>query len=246
MEETVLHRALVSSCPWGIDLSPGQLTSAAPFWLVLISLATIMESDSAEELVNILNSCRVPESLSAFVTRAYETTSDFAFAFPKLENMDSLLRDLDEDTLRSMGVEPPASVLTSLPASRLRKALKLCHDLSMQPQPAPASQVTPTPVRSLDNSMHTHEWAENLPPKLTTETVDSLVSTFKQNYPGELLDQDSMPSIRLLSLVHEGGFHGSIVLAKSSTRKSWKPRPAEPSGVRYNYSQQPSQTISRR
>ena len=41
-------------------------------------------------------------------------------------------------------------------------------------------------------------------PKLTTETVDSLVSTFKQNYPGELLDQDSMPSIRLLSLVHEG------------------------------------------
>ena len=163
-----------------------------------------MESDSAEELVNILNSCRVPESLSAFVTRAYETTSDFAFAFPKLENMDSLLRDLDEDTLRSMGVEPPASVLTSLPASRLRKALKLCHDLSMQPQHAPASQVTPTPVRSLDNSMHTHEWAENLPPKLTTETVDSLVSTFKQNYPGELLDQDSMPSIRLLSLVHEG------------------------------------------
>ena len=149
MEETVLHRALVSSCPWGIDLSPGHLTSAAPFRLVLISLATIMESDSAEELVNILNSCRVPESLSAFVTRAYETTSDFAFAFPKLENMDSLLRDLDEDTLRSMGVEPPASVLTSLPASRLRKALKLCHDLSMQPQHAPASQVTPTPVRSL-------------------------------------------------------------------------------------------------
>ena len=51
------------------------------FWLLLISIATTMESDSAEELVNILNSCRVPESLSAFVTRAYETTSDFAFAF---------------------------------------------------------------------------------------------------------------------------------------------------------------------
>ena len=41
-------------------------------------------------------------------------------------------------------------------------------------------------------------------PKLTTETVDSLVSTSKQNYPGKLLDNDSMPSIRLLSLVHEG------------------------------------------
>ena len=159
-----------------------------------------MESDSAEELVNILNACRVPDSLSAFVTRAYETTSDFAFAFPKLENMDSLLKDLDEDTLKSLGIEPPANVLTSLPASRLRKALKLCQDMSMQPQPPSASQVTPTPVRSLETSVPTHEWAENLPPKLTTETVDSLVSTFKQNYPGELLDQDSMPSIRLLRL----------------------------------------------
>ena len=65
-------------------------------------------------------------------------------------------------------------------------------------------QLTPTPVRSLDSLTHSHEWVENLPPKLTTETVDSLVSTFKQNYPGELLDNDSMPSIRLLSLVHEG------------------------------------------
>ena len=101
--------------------------------------------------------------------------------------------------------------------------------------------------------MHTHEWAENLPPKLTTETVDSLVSTFKQNYPGELLDQDSMPSIRLLGLVHEGlktrlkWIPWQYRLSqKQYTRKSWKPRPAEPSGVRYNYSQQPLQTISRR
>ena len=51
-------------------------------------------------------------------------------------------------------------------------------------------------------------WAEHLP-KLTSERVSSLVETFKSNYPGELLDADTTPSIRLLSLVHEGLKSGS-------------------------------------
>ena len=47
-------------------------------------------------------------------------------------------------------------------------------------------------------------WTEHLPPKLTTDRVSSLIETFKTNYPGELLDADTTPSIRLLSLVHKG------------------------------------------
>ena len=47
-------------------------------------------------------------------------------------------------------------------------------------------------------------WAEHLPPKLASERVSSLMEAFKSNYPGELLDADTTPSIRLLSLVHEG------------------------------------------
>ena len=47
-------------------------------------------------------------------------------------------------------------------------------------------------------------WAEHLPPKLTSERVSSLIEAFKSNYPGELLDADTTPSIRLLSFVHEG------------------------------------------
>ena len=34
--------------------------------------------------------------------------------------------------------------------------------------------------------------------------MSSLIEAFKSNYPGELLDADTTPSIRLLSLVHEG------------------------------------------
>ena len=52
----------------------------------------------------------------------------------------------------------------------------------------------PTPVRSLDSLPPSHEWVEHIPPKLTPETVDSLVKVFKQNYPGEQLDADSMPT----------------------------------------------------
>ena len=39
---------------------------------------------------------------------------------------------------------------------------------------------------------------EHLPPRLTQEAVQDMIDKFKANYP----DQDSMPSIRLLSLVH--------------------------------------------
>ena len=163
-----------------------------------------MEPDSSEELIKALSHCRVPGALSTQIARAYETPSDFAFAFPQLQDLNRLLEDIDEDTKRAIGLEPDAPILASLPASRLRKALKMCQDATMHGGAGTQSQLTPTPVRSLDSLTHSHEWMENLPPKLTTETVDSLVATFKQNYQGELLDSDSMPSIRLLSLVHEG------------------------------------------
>ena len=174
-----------------------------------------MESDSSEELVKALSLCRVPEALSTQIAQAYETPSDFAFAFPQLQDLNRLLEDIDDDTKRAIGLEPDGPILASLPASRLRKALKMCQDATMHGGAGNESQLTPTPVRSLDSLTHSHEWIENPPPKLTTETVDSLVSTFKQNYPWELLDSDSMPSIRLLSLVHEG----------LKTRLKWMPQP---------------------
>ena len=178
-----------------------QLFFSLSAWFSAIAT---MESDSSEELVRALSLCRVPEALATQIAQAYETPSDFAFAFPQLPDLNRLLEDIDEDTKRAIGLEPDAPILASLPASRLRKALKMCQDATMHGGAGRQPQLTPTPVRSIDSLTHSHVWVENLPPKLTTETVDSLVSTFKQNYPGELLDNDSMPSIRLLSLVHEG------------------------------------------
>ena len=45
---------------------------------------------------------------------------------------------------------------------------------------------------------------EHVPPKLTQERIDELTKRFAEHYPGEILTSDSMPYIRLLSLVHEG------------------------------------------
>ena len=90
-----------------------------------------MESDSSEELVKALSLCRVPEALSTQIAQAYETPSDCAFAFPQLQDLNRLLEDIDDDTKRAIGLEPDAPILASLPASRLRKALKMCQDTTM-------------------------------------------------------------------------------------------------------------------
>ena len=60
--------------------------------------------------------------------------------------------------------------------------------------PSTAPPATPTALANV--------WAEHAPPRLDSEAVQRMQSTFKANYPGEHLDNDCMPSIRLLSLVH--------------------------------------------
>ena len=88
-----------------------------------------MESDSPEELVRALSLCRVPEALSTQIAQAYETPSDFAFAFPQLQDLNRLLEDIDEDTKRAIGLEPPLS----WPASRLVVCGRLSKCAKMPP-----------------------------------------------------------------------------------------------------------------
>ena len=81
--------------------------------------------------------------------------------------------------------------------ARLRRALDLSKAVARakdsHPSAAPASAATPPA---------TNVWAEHAPPRLDADAVQRMQSTFKPNYPGEHLDNDCMPSIRLLSIVH--------------------------------------------
>ena len=128
--------------------------------------------------------------MTGLAFKGLETVEDFAFAYPELSSIDDFLQSLSEADLDDLGAADP---LHSVHAARLRKALRLAHQShELRPLSLPATLL---PQASPSSGM------EHLPPKLSSVTVQDLVSTFKANYPGELLDDDTMPSIRLLSLV---------------------------------------------
>ena len=124
--------------------------------------------------------------------------SDFAWAFPCVEALNPFIHALPEAVTQELG---PGGLDSSVEIARLRRALDNCHKLVQRGDaqvPTPSTTQLPTPIMPSQPS----QWMEHLPPRLTQDIVQDMVDKFKANYPGELLDRDSMPSIRLLSLVH--------------------------------------------
>ena len=90
---------------------------------------------------------------------------------------------------------------TSVEIARLRRALDMCHKKA-QLSDAGTAQPEGGQSSASGHAPQPSQWMEHLPPRPTQEAVQDMIDKFKSNYPGELLDQDSMPSIHLLSLVH--------------------------------------------
>ena len=148
-----------------------------------------------EEFVQLLNSFRIPELLQEHIfCKGFDCTADFAFAFPSVENLNPFLLALPETDWHTLDTDDP---LSSVHASRVRQAWNACRQNMPKSTTLPA---TPT----VDATPSPATWTEMLPPKLTEEAVRKLEEAFRANYPGELLDSDTSPSIRLLSLVHHG------------------------------------------
>ena len=161
-----------------------------------------MSNSPASDLARFLKDNAVHEVLTqALALKGLEMVEDLAYAYPDLASLDSLLSSLSDDDMSEMGA---ADALHGVQAARLRRALRAAHGLSHQahqPPPTPAPETLPSVPAALLPQASPTSWMENLPPKLSSEAVQDLVSDFKLNYPGELLDDDTMPSIRLLSLV---------------------------------------------
>ena len=147
-----------------------------------------------QALKAILNSCNVPDPLcQALLSTGVESITDFAFAYNTQADLDSFCR------VDSLWAELDITEPQHSPAmARLRMALHRCKSIAMQEAPAPSALAQAPTAQSPQNV-----WAEHAPPRLSTEVVNQLVQTFKLNYPGEHLDRNTMPSIRLLSLVHK-------------------------------------------
>ena len=166
-----------------------------------------MPSDSPTELEKFCKDHGVHEVLyQALALKGLESVDDFAYAFPEIRSLEALLSGLSDSDLSDMGA---VDQYHGVQAARIRKALRFAHEppslpAAILPQASPAS------------------WVENLPPKLSQEAAQELVADFKTNYPGELLDEDTMPSIRLLSLSQgrkSAGFPGNFASAPNNTQR---------------------------
>ena len=159
---------------------------------------------SADAMRNLLSSARVPDILVEHILGlGFEDIADFAYAYADASDLSKLLDGAPSETWTSMGITDPEH---SIPAARIRRSFVMAkasasqESLALAPTASVthAGQALPGPQASPAIA-----WAEHLPPKLSLEVVQDLVDKFQKNYPGELLGPDSMPSIRLLSMVYE-------------------------------------------
>ncbi|CAE7238129.1 unnamed protein product, partial [Symbiodinium sp. KB8] len=135
----------------------------------------------------------------ALALKGLESVDDFAYASPEIRSLEALLSGLSDTDLADMGA---TDQYHGVQAARIRKALRFAHDLCQQPiEPSQSIPQPPSLQAAILPQASPASWVENLPPKLSQEAAQELIDDFKTNYPGELLDEDTMPSIRLLSLV---------------------------------------------
>ena len=149
--------------------------------------------DSSEGLTQLLSHVQVPESLQAALQQTgLASISDFAYAYTSSEDLSTFIAKQSQALWDDLQVTDPEHC----PAvARLRRALDLSKTVTRakdtHPSAAPPSAASPPA---------TNVWAEHAPPRLDADAVQRMQSTFKANYPGEHLDNDCMPSIRLLSI----------------------------------------------
>ena len=188
--------------------------------------------EPSKPLLALLQEGRVPEPLISKVTEAFEEIEDFAFAMPRLEDLDPWLERIPQDTLQALQIPDSATLTTSQPAARLRMALRRAHHACLELADQPPSKNCGLTSKQTPPNPQQYTWMEHVPPKLTQERIDELTKRFAEHYPGEILTSDSMPSIRLLSLVHEG----------LKTRLTWVPWQYRLSAKQYQEITRPNPT----
>ena len=169
-----------------------------------------LDVDSQDGLISLLTSMQVPQALQQVLTstqasQALQTShthiktariADFAYAYQDGEDLNSFVGKQTQEFWEGMQVADPEH---SPAVARLRRALDRCKHYAC----SPTSQQSPSPNAPALNAPASNVWAEHAPPRLDAEAVQRMQTAFRSNYPGEHLDADAMPSIRLLSLVHQ-------------------------------------------
>ena len=149
-----------------------------------------MES-SASSLEDICAPTGVEPTLCNSLIQDGWTSESFGLVATDLEGLDQVFAELFPD-----------ATLNLLQKAQLRAAFRRCQMVSSQ-EPAP----TAGPKASEGSS----SWSESFAPKLDHQSIHEMKQKFLKNYPSEILNADTTPSTRLLSLVHH-----------QIQRKEWK------------------------
>ncbi|CAE6949096.1 mfsd7-A, partial [Symbiodinium sp. CCMP2456] len=183
--------ALTSSCFAAAVFSP-LLSDLAIGPLCLLALHGMSHAwDSAEAFADLLRSLQVPDQLStALQDSGIRTIPDFAFAYHGVESLDRFcgpdFAQLWQDLEISDAEHSPAM-------ARLRRALLRAKALTQA-----SDAVEPSAPAQSQQAQSINSWAEHAPPRLDSAVIAKLVTDFDTNYPGEYLDSDAMPSVKML------------------------------------------------
>ena len=140
-------------------------------------------------LQQLFQELQLPECfVEALQTSNIASVADFAYAYPSTADLSVFAEARAQEFWRALQVTDPEH---SMHMARVRRALTRAQAL--------------TKVQDVRANV----WAEHAPPRLDASAVTQLQASFRANYPGEHLDSDCMPSIRLLSLVHMVPVRGS-------------------------------------
>ena len=148
------------------------------------------DSGESEGFFNLLTELVVPSELqTALSDSSISSIADFAYSYKSTADLTTFIQSQPQSLWNTLGVVDPEHCPAT---ARLRRALDKCKALT---------KATHTP--HLTQSPAPNVWAEHAPPRLDNEAVQRMVEQFRNAYTSEHLDSDTMPSIRLLSLVHQ-------------------------------------------
>ena len=142
-----------------------------------------MADPSDEALRQILAGCQVQDTFSDAILEQGWTVDHFA------------MMDFENDIMEVLG--SASGALVPFQKAALKWAWAKCQQHRETPTP-PSAETSVHPSDTAASS----SWTESFAPKLTSGVVASLKSTFKKNYPAEILTAENTPSLRLLSMVH--------------------------------------------
>ena len=142
---------------------------------------------ASQSLDDILGDCGVtPQICSVLMTSGWNI-ENFSCVASDESSMDEIWTELVPD------LELPL-----LQKSALRAAFKRCKQ-KMDPSRSVASSEAAAPV---DVSTSNASWSESFAPKLDQAKINAMKEKFISCYPSEIVNHDTMPSTRLLSLVY--------------------------------------------